>query len=104
VLSGTLTALALFTLLTWQALREYAQIVGLPAMYRNVLLVLGLAVGPLALWAADGFFSVLPLLLLIATLQPLLTQDVREGMKWLAFAALGFGYIPLLLGHLLLIH
>jgi phosphatidate cytidylyltransferase len=56
-------------------------------------------------WSAcRAFFGALPLLLIVATLQPLLTQDVRAGMQRLALAALGFGYIPLLLWHLVLIH
>lgn len=104
VLSGSLAALGLVSLLVWQALREYARLVGLPPLYGAVLLAIGLAVGPLAVWAPEAYFSVVPLLLLVATLQPLLTQDIREGMKRLALAALGFGYLPLLLGHLLLIH
>jgi phosphatidate cytidylyltransferase len=104
VLSGTVGMLALVSLLVWQALREYAHLVGLPPLYRLVLLGMGLAMGPLAVWAPEAFFGLLPLLLLAATLQPLLTQDVRAGMQRLALAALGFAYLPLLLGHLLLIH
>jgi phosphatidate cytidylyltransferase len=104
VLSGSLVMLGLVSLLVGQALREYARLVGLPALYRWVLLLMGLAMGPLALWAPEAFFGVLPLLLIVATLQPLLTHDVRAGMQRLAFAALGFAYLPLLLCHLLLIH
>jgi phosphatidate cytidylyltransferase len=104
VLAGPAVMLGLLSLLVWQALREYAGLVGLPRLYRLSLLGLGLAMGPLALLAPDAFFQVLPIILLAATLQPLLTQDVRGGMRWLALAALGFAYLPLLLGHLLLIH
>jgi phosphatidate cytidylyltransferase len=104
VLSGPLAMLLLVSLLVGQALREYAGLVELPPLYRAVLLALGLAMGPLALWAPQLFFELLPLLLIVGTLQPLLTQDVRTGMRRLALAALGFGYLPLLLGHLLLIH
>ena len=103
VLSGPLPWLALVSLLVWQGLREYGHLVGLPPLYRNVLLALGLGLGPLAVWAPERFFEVLPLLLIVGTLQPLLTQDVRTGATRLALAALGFGYLPLLLGHLLLI-
>src|SRR5215216_6281936 len=103
-MSGALAMLALVSLLVWQGLREYSSLVGLPPLYRAVLLLMGLVMGPLALWAPEAFFGVLPLLLIVATLQPLLTQDVREGVQRLAFAALGFAYLPLLLGHLLLIH
>ncbi len=104
VLSGPLAMLMLTGLLVFQALREYGGLVGLPRLYRLVLIGLGLLMGPLALWAPDAFFGVLPLLLIVATLQPLLTQDVHAGMQRLALAALGFGYIPLLLWHLVLIH
>jgi phosphatidate cytidylyltransferase len=103
-LSGSLGMLTFVSVLVGQALREYSNLVGLPGLYRAVLLAMGLAMGPLAVWAADAFFGVLPLLLIIATLQPLLTQDVGQGVKRLALAALGFAYLPLLLGHLLLIH
>jgi phosphatidate cytidylyltransferase len=103
VLGGSLPWLALVSLLVWQGLREFGRLVGLPPLYRRVLLALGLGLGPLAVWAPGWFFEVLPLLLIVGTLQPLLTQDVRTGATRLALAALGFGYLPLLLGHLLLI-
>jgi phosphatidate cytidylyltransferase len=103
-LGGSLPALGLVSLIVAQALREYSRLVQLPSLYEWVLLAMGLAVGPLAIWAPDALFSGLPLLLIVATLQPLLSQDVRSGMRHLAFAALGFAYLPLLLGHLLLIH
>lgn len=103
VLSGSLILLLLLTGLVVQAVREYAQLVGFPALYRGVLLGASVLMGPLAVWQPAAFFGVLPLLLIAATLQPLLTQDVHGGMRWLALAALGFAYLPLLLGHLLLI-
>ncbi len=103
VLSGPIGMLFLVGLIVFQSLREYCELVGLPPLYRTVLLAMGLSMGPLAVWAPEAFFGVLPLLLILATLQPLLTQDVRTGMTRLAFAALGFGYLPLLLWHLVLI-
>jgi phosphatidate cytidylyltransferase len=103
VLGGALPMLLLVSLLVGQGLREYSHLVELPPLYRRVVLALGLAMGPLAIWLPREFFEVLPLLLLVGTLQPLLTQDVRTGMTHLAFAALGFAYVPLLLDHLLLI-
>lgn len=104
VLSGPLVMLLLVTLLVGQAVREYAQLVGLPPLYRAVLFITALGMGPLALWAPEAFFGSLPLLLIVATLQPLLTQDIHAGTRRLAMAALGFAYLPLLLGHLVLIH
>jgi phosphatidate cytidylyltransferase len=96
--------LGLISLMVWQALREYARLVDLPPLYRRVLIAMGLAMGPLAVWSPEAFFGVLPLLLIVGTLQPLLTGDVHAGMQRLAFATLGCGYLPLLLGHVLLIH
>jgi phosphatidate cytidylyltransferase len=103
VLSGPVPLLVLFSLLVVQALREYSHLVGLPPLYRAVLIGAGLAVGPLALWLPAAYYGILPLLLIAATLQPLLTQDVHGGMRRLALSVLGFAYLPLLLGHLLLI-
>ena len=103
-LGGTLSMLVLVSLLVWQALREYVRLVDLPPHYHVALFAFGLAMGPLAVWDPNAFFTALPLLLIVATLLPLLTQDVGHGMKCLALAVLGFGYLPLLLAHLLLIH
>jgi phosphatidate cytidylyltransferase len=103
VLSGSIALLILLTALVIQAVREYARLVGLPPLYRAVLLGAAVVMGPLAVWQPAAFFGILPLLLIAATLQPLLTQDVHGGMRWLALAALGFAYLPLLLGHMLLI-
>jgi phosphatidate cytidylyltransferase len=103
VLSGSVAMLILVTLLVAQAVREYAGLVGLPPLYLAVLLAASVVMGPLAAWQPAAFFGILPLLLIAATLQPLVTQDVHGGMRWLAFAALGFAYLPLLLDHMLLI-
>lgn len=102
-LSGLVPMLLLVSVLVAQALREYGNLVGLPRGYQVVLLAMGLLMGPLAIWAPAAFFGVLPLLLIAATLQPLLTQNVHGGTQCLALAALGFAYVPLLLGHVLLI-
>jgi phosphatidate cytidylyltransferase len=104
VLSGQLPTLALTALIVWQGLREYARLVGLPALYRTVLFTLGLLALPLTLVAPETLFSVLPIFLIVGTLQPLLTQDVKAGIQTFALAAFGFAYLPLLLGHLPLIH
>jgi phosphatidate cytidylyltransferase len=103
VLSGRLPTLALTMLIVWQGLREYARLVGLPGLYRAVLYALGLLALPLTLVAPDTLFSVLPIFLIVGTLQPLLTQDVKAGIRTFALAAFGFAYLPLLLGHLPLI-
>ena len=102
VLSGPASLLALVGLLVWQALREYGRLVGLPALYARVLILAGLSVLPLALHSAEAFFGVLPLILIVATLQPLLTRDVQQGVRHLSIAVFGFAYLPLLLGHIVL--
>ena len=60
--------------------------------------------GPVALASLDGFFLLPPLLLIVATLQPLVFGDVRSGVRHLAFAALGWGLIAWFLAHIVLIH
>jgi phosphatidate cytidylyltransferase len=104
VLGGRLPMLALTALIVWQGLREYSRLVGLPPLYQRVLLSLGLLALPLTLLSPEALFSFLPIVLIVGTLQPLLTQDVKAGIRTFALAAFGFAYLPLLLGHLLLIH
>lgn len=104
VLAGQLTALLLVSLLVFQGLREYARLVSLDPVYRAVLLAMGLIAGPVAVLSFEFFLALPPVLLVIATLQPLLLQNVRTGVRQLAFAALGWGYLPLLLDHFLLMH
>ena len=104
VLGGQIPMLALTALIVWQGLREYARLVGLPALYRTVLLAFGLLALPLTLVSPEALFNILPILLIVGTLQPVLTQDVQAGIRTFALAAFGFAYLPLLLGHLLLNH
>lgn len=104
ILGGPLSLLLLVGLLTFQGLREYARLVGLPRLYGTVLIVAGLGGLPLALYAPDSFFGMLPLLLILATLQPLLTHDVQQGVRHLSIAVFGFAYLPLLLAHFLLMY
>ena len=104
VLSGPITTLLLVTFLVFQGLREYARLVGLPRNYRWVLLAMGVIAAPVALVSLDGFHLLPPLLLIIATLQPLVFGGLRAGVRHLAFAALGWGYIAWFLAHIVLIH
>jgi phosphatidate cytidylyltransferase len=104
ILGGPATAALLVGLLTAQGLREYARLVGLPRLYSQALLVAGLLAVGGAAWSSETLLALPPLLLLAGTLVPLLTRDARSGTRHLAFAALGFAYIPWLLSHLLLIH
>jgi phosphatidate cytidylyltransferase len=89
--------------LSFQGMREYAKLVDLPRSYRHALYAAGLASAPIALASMTVWRAMPPMLLLAATLTPLLMQDVEEGIKRLALASLGFAYIPWLLTYLLLI-
>ena len=104
VLGGPGPLLLLVALLVWQGLREYARLVGLPPLYTWVLILTGLGSLPLALHSAEAFFGILPLLLIVATLQPLLTRDVQQGVRRLSIAVFGFAYLPMLLGHVVLLY
>jgi phosphatidate cytidylyltransferase len=102
VLSGSLTTLILALALGVQGIREYAHLVELPPLYLGVLVGMAMLILPSALVSLELYLGLTPLLLILATLQPLLTQNVQAGARHLAFAALGFGYIPWLLGFLVL--
>ena len=101
---GVGTLLALLTFLVFQGLREYSRLVGLPRAYRRLLLGAGVLTAPAAALSPDAFHLLVPLLLIGATLQPLLPGGEGAGVRHLAFAVFGWGYIPFLLGHLVLLY
>jgi predicted CDP-diglyceride synthetase/phosphatidate cytidylyltransferase len=101
---GTLTTLALLTFLIVQGLREYSALVALPRAYGRVLLAAGLVTGPIAALSVDAFHLLVPLLLIGATLQPLFLQREGSSVRHLAFAVLGWGYIPFFLSHVVLLY
>jgi len=103
VLGGVVPTALLVMALTVQGLREYAQLVDLSPAYRRMLLVMGLAVAPVAAVSVEGTYLLAPLLLIVATLQPLVFGAATGGVRQLAFAALGWGYIAWFLGHVLLL-
>ena len=102
-LSGPLAVALLVGLFALLGLREYAELVGLPASHRRLLFAGSVVAGALALGGPAALLAMIPLLLIVGTLQPVLLGDVRQGMRHLAFGALGFGYLPLLLNHAVLI-
>ena len=104
VLGGALPVAGLLALAVGQGLREYARLVDLPALYRRVLPAMGLLTILVALLSRDAFAALPPLLLLAGTLQPLLWARQGEGMRHLAFAALGWGYVAWFLAHGLLLY
>jgi len=101
IFGGEATTLLLIGALVLQGLREYATLVGLPPPYRRVLVSTGLLGVGVAQVSREAFSTLLPLLLIFATLQPLLTRERQTGIRHLAFAVLGFGYLPWLLAHFL---
>jgi phosphatidate cytidylyltransferase len=102
-LSGPLTVALLVGGFALLGLREYADLVELPASHRSLLAAGSVVAGALALGGPAALLALIPLLLIVGTLQPVLLGDVRLGMRHLAFGALGFGYLPLLLNHAVLI-
>ncbi|MBI4337922.1 MAG: phosphatidate cytidylyltransferase [Chloroflexi bacterium] len=104
VLGGRIPTLLLVTVIVFQGLREYSKLVGLPRTYRWVLLGMGLLAAPAALHSALAFYALPALLLVVATLQPLVFQGQKAGVRDLAFAAFGWGYLAWLLGHFMLIY
>lgn len=104
ILAGSATTAALAFALSVQGLREYASLVELPPGYRRVLICLGALAAPAALVSIDLFHALPPLLLVIATLQPLLMQGTRSGVRNLAFAVLGWAYLAWLLAFTVVVH
>lgn len=96
-------AVVFVTALSLQALREYAALVELPRRYRIVLYVAALSSAPIAVTSLTLWRAMPPILLILATLAPLLMQDIEDGVKRLALTGLGFAYIPWLLTYMLLI-
>ena len=99
VLSGKVTTSIFITAITIQGLREYATLVDLPTGYRRFLQIAGFIVTPIAVVSINGLYLLAPVLLILATLQLLVFSDVKNGVRHLAFAALGWGYIAWFLGH-----
>lgn len=89
--------------ISFQGMREYAALVDLPRPYRMGMYVAGLVSIPIAVLSLTLWRGMPPVLLVAATLTPLLMQDVEDGVRRLAFAALGFAYVPWLATYLLLI-
>jgi len=103
-LSGPLLLVLLVGGMTLQALREYSQLAKLPDDYRHILLIMGLLPAPIAVLSIESFYFLAPLLLIVATLQPILFRGDANVVRQLAFAILGWGYIAWFLAHMILIH
>lgn len=98
-LAGPLATAVLLTALALVGLREFGALTALPASHRALLAAGAVLAGGLALAGTAALLAMIPLLLLVGSLQPVVAVDVRNGMRHLAFGALAFGYLPLLLAH-----
>ena len=104
LMCGQLTTLLLIWFLVVQGLREFSHLVGLNAWYSRLLLVAGVLAAPAALISIDAFYSLAPVLLILATIEPLLLPEKERSIRHFAFAVLGWGYIALFLGYMMLIY
>ncbi len=99
VFSGLLPVAVLMAVFALESTREWGALLGLPRAHRVLLTVYAVLAVALALFGAAALLATIPLLLLAALLQPVLRADTQRGMRDLAFGALGFAYLPLLLSY-----
>lgn len=97
VFSGLLTVALLMAVFALEGTREWGVLVDLPRSHRAFLATYSVVAVALALFGAYALLATIPVLLLLAMLQPVFRPDVTRGMRDLAFGALGFAYLPLLL-------
>jgi phosphatidate cytidylyltransferase len=86
-------ALAFVVGCTIQSIREYAQLLGLPRRYRVALLAAGCLAGPVAVVSSVAWLALPGVVLVAATLLPIVGQDVDNGVGQLAGASFGFVYV-----------
>lgn len=101
-LSGQVTLALLLAVTVFVGLVEYSRLVVLPGTFSRVLIVCGVLAIAGAAISIDVFLLLPSLLLIAATLQPLMFRG-QGGIRHFAFAVFGWGYVAWFLGHLLLI-
>ncbi len=89
--------------LSVQGVREFSGLVRLSGWPRRFLLAAAVTTPVIAVVSFASWRAIPPLLLLVATLPPLFTQDCEKGATRLAFTGLGFAYIPWLLTYVWLL-
>lgn len=97
--SGPLSVAFAMGLFALQGTREWADLTGLPRTHRTMLVVYSVVAVGLALSGAAALLATIPLLLLLAMILPVAVADTSRGIRDLAYGALGFAYLPLLLSH-----
>lgn len=95
---------AFVALCGFQAAREYAHITSLHRSYRWALLGAAAVSPVVAVLVPDVWFALPAVVLIAATVLPLIEQDVELGPLQAASLALGFVCIPWLLGFMVLLH
>jgi phosphatidate cytidylyltransferase len=95
--AGLLPVAILLALFALQGTREWAALLDLPRAHRLALAADSALALVLAMFGAAVLLATVPVLLLVGMLQPVLGADTRRGMRDLAYGALGFAYVPLLL-------
>jgi phosphatidate cytidylyltransferase len=104
LLGGGLPLALVLALVAGQGLREYGRLVSLPPAWSGALAGAG-AITPLVALLWPALLPVLPFgLLLLATLPLLAGAGGLAGVRHLAFAALGWGYVAGLLTHAVLLY
>jgi len=103
VFCGPLPVAVVVTIFAVVGLLEFARLTDLPEAHRRLLLGAALLSGVLSLFGSTALLAAVPILLLAGMLLPVVFPDIRSAVRHLAFGALAFGYLPLLLGHAVLI-
>ena len=99
---GRPTTALLAIVLALVAVREYVRLVGLPTPDRMVLFVLAVAY-PLFAWLHPSYLALAPLVVLLCALPPVLSGDLKDGVRRAAFTAFGSIWICWSLAHLVVL-
>ena len=97
VFSGLVPVAILLGLFALQGTREWGALTDLAPMHRRMLAAYSIVAVGLAIFGAAALLATIPLLLLVAMLLPVAAADTSRGIRDLAYGALGFAYLPLLL-------
>ncbi|HEX9888176.1 MAG TPA: phosphatidate cytidylyltransferase, partial [Nitriliruptorales bacterium] len=92
-----LAAVVVIVALSLQAVREFAALTRLHRASRALLYAVALVSTPMAAVDFTSWRALPPLLLLVATIVPLLRQDTEDGVRDLSLTTVGMVYLPYLL-------
>ena len=100
--AGSLATAVFAAVVAAVAVREYATLVDLPRTHRTLLVIAAVATVGLALGGPTAMLAGVPAFLFVGMLMPVVRGDIRRAMRDLAFGALGFAYLAVLLAHAVL--